>query len=47
MVTEAKRRASAKYDKRNMKQIGLKFSPLEYDLYEWAKSQDNLNGYIK
>lgn len=46
-VSEAKRRANAKYDKANVKQIGLRFAPPEHDLYEWAKSRDNVNGYIK
>lgn len=46
-VSEAKRKANARYDKANVKQIGLRFAPPEYDVYEWAKSHDNVNGYIK
>lgn len=48
MVTEAQRRANAKYQREKMKQINVKFSPNEYDLWEWAKAQgDNASGYIK
>lgn len=47
MASEAQRRANARYDKANAKQVGLKFYPPDYDLYEWVKSQDNTAGYIK
>lgn len=48
MVSEAQKRASAKYQREKMKQINVKFSPNETELYEWAKAQDgSASGYIK
>lgn len=47
MVTEAQKRATAKYRKEKMKRIELRFSPREMDLYEYVKAQDNTAGYIK
>lgn len=46
-VSDARRRANAKYAKNNVRQIGLKFYPAESDLYEWAKTRENVQGYIK
>ena len=46
-ASEAQKRASAKYAKANVKQIGIKFYPAETDLYEWTKSQENVQGYVK
>lgn len=47
MQTEAQKRANARYRKNNVRQIGLSFYPAEADLYEWAKSHDNVSGYLK
>ena len=47
MATEAQKRASAKYDKENMKRATVVFSPHELDAYEHAKSQESISGYIK
>ncbi len=41
MVSDAQKRASAKYQRLNTKQINLKFSPNEIELYEWVKSQSD------
>ena len=46
-LSEARRRANAKYAKNNVRQVGLKFYPAEADLYEWVKSQENVQGYVK
>lgn len=46
-ASEAQKRASAKYAKANVKQIGIKFYPAETDLYEWTKSQENVQGNVK
>lgn len=46
-VSEAQRRASEKYRKEKVKQLATRFYPGEYDLYDWAKSQGNVAGYLK
>ncbi len=38
--TEAQKRAAAKYQREKTKQVNLKFSPNEMDMYEWLSSQD-------
>ena len=39
-ATEAQKRASAKYQREKTKQVNLKFSPSEMDLFDWLKAQD-------
>lgn len=39
-ATEAQKRASAKYQREKTKQVNLKFSPNEIELYDWLKSHD-------
>lgn len=39
-ATEAQKRASAKYQREKTKQVNLKFSPNEMDLFDWLKAQD-------
>lgn len=46
-ASEAQKRAGAKYAKANVKQVGIKFYPAETDLYEWTKSQEIVQGYVK
>ncbi len=47
-ATEAQKRASAKYQREKTKQVNLKFSPNEMELYRWLESQDGtLSGTIK
>ena len=46
-VSDAQRRATAKYQKEKMKQIAIRFSPNEMDVYNHIKAQENIAGYIK
>lgn len=46
--TEAQKRASAKYQRLNTKQVNLKFSPNEMELYDWIQSREGAaSTYIK
>ena len=46
--TEAQKRAAAKYQREKTKQVNLKFSPNEMDLYEWLASQKGtMSGAVK
>lgn len=49
MVTEAHKRAVSTYRKKNVKQIVMRFYPGDDDaaLYEWIKSHENVNEYLK
>lgn len=47
MVSDAQKRASAKYNKEKVKQVIVRFYPGEADLHEWLCSQPNKAGYIK
>ena len=47
MPSEAQKRATAKYQKEKMKQIAIRFSPNEMDMFEHIKSQPSIAGYIK
>lgn len=47
MPSEARKRATAKYQKEKMKQLSIRFSPNEMDLFDHIKSQPNVAGYIK
>ena len=47
MATEAQKRASVKYDKANMVQRVVRFSPHERDLLAHLDAQENRAGYIK
>lgn len=46
-LTEAQKRANAKCARDKVKQVGVKFYPADEGLYEWLKSRDNVQGYIK
>lgn len=46
-VSDAQKRANAKYRREKMKQMSVRFSPHEMDLYEHIRAQDNAAGYIK
>lgn len=46
-VSEAQKRANAKYNKEKMIQRVVRFSPNERDLLEHLDSQPNKAGYIK
>lgn len=45
-LSEAQKRAIAAYRKK-MKMVQVAFSPNEMDVYEFARSQGNMAGYIK
>lgn len=47
MVSDAQKRASAKYEKDNVIKKTIKFYPAERDLVEWLRIKDNMQGYIK
>lgn len=47
MVSDAQKRASAKYEKDNVVKKMVKFYPAEKDLVEWLGTKDNVQGYIK
>ena len=48
MTTEAKKRANAKYDKANTKQIALKLNTkTDADILQHLETKDNVQGYIK
>lgn len=46
-VSEAQKRAAAKYNKERMVQKVVRFSPNERDLLEHLEAQPNMAGYIK
>ncbi|MDD6651312.1 MAG: hypothetical protein PUE49_03835 [Eggerthellales bacterium] len=47
MVSEAQKRASAKYEAQNVRRVTVKFYPSEEDLWEYLELQSNRMGYIK
>lgn len=47
MISEAQKRASAKYVKENVSRKTISFYPAERDILEWTNAQGNVNGYIK
>lgn len=46
-LTDAQRRAQARYVKKSVKQTSLRFYPAETDLWEWLDSKENKQGYLK
>ena len=47
MVSEAQKKASAKYQKEKVKQVTIKFSPTDSDVYDYINSKTSKAGYIK
>lgn len=47
MVTEAQRRATERYRRKNTKQVIVRFYPGDMDLYEHLRAQPNMAGYVK
>ena len=47
MATEAQKRATDAYRKRNVKTFNVKFFPADTELYEWLQSQEGKNQYVK
>lgn len=46
-ISDAQKRADAKYKREKMKSYGLRFSPNEMDIWEHLQKQPNKSGYIK
>ena len=46
-TSDAQKRANLKYQKEKTKQIAIRFSPNEMDVFEHIKMQPNIAGYIK
>lgn len=46
-VSDAQKRALAKYRAEKVKQVGVPFYPNDMDLYEFLAKQPNKAGYIK
>ena len=46
MVSEAQKKALAKYLKKNVKQVALRFFPKDMDLYEYVQTKENMTSYI-
>lgn len=48
MVSESQKRAVARYDAKNTKQVMLKLNlKTDADILGWLKQTDNVQGYIK
>lgn len=47
MVSDAQKRANAKYRKKRMKQVTVRFSPNEMDVYDFLRGHENVSGYLK
>ena len=46
-LTEAQKRAKAKYNSEKLKRFTVSFYPTESELWEKLQEQDNKQGYIK
>ena len=46
-TSEAQKRASASYRKRNVKNVTVAFYPSDKELFEWLDSQGGRASYIK
>lgn len=47
-TSEAQKRANARYDKANTKQIALKLNKnTDADILAWLEAEQNVQGYIK
>ena len=46
-MTDAQKRAQARYVRESVKQTSLRFYPSEADLWAWLNAQDNKQGYLK
>lgn len=47
METPAQKRATSKYRAEKVKQLNIKFFPKDSDIYEYAKSHENIGEYIR
>lgn len=46
-VSDAQRRASAKYQKKSTRNVSIRFMPSDADLLAWLNAQPNKAGYVK
>lgn len=47
MLTDAQKRAKAKYQSEKVKQIQVKFYPADSDLYQWMEKNNYKGSWIK
>lgn len=47
MATEAQKKATDAYRKRNVKTFNVKFFPADMELYEWLQGKEGKNQYVK
>lgn len=47
MISDAKKRADAKYRKEKVRQVVVRFGPPDADLLEYIEGQESMAGYIK
>ena len=46
-TSEAQKRANASYRKKSVKQMALRFYPVDMDLWEWLCGRKNRQAYIR
>ena len=46
-VSDAQKRANAKYQRQSTKVVSIRFMPGDADLLEWLGAQPNKAGYVK
>uniref|UniRef100_A0A7C9NTH6 Uncharacterized protein n=1 Tax=Muribaculaceae bacterium Z82 TaxID=2304548 RepID=A0A7C9NTH6_9BACT len=47
MYTEARKRASEKYNRDKVRRVVVAFSPVDADLVEYLEGKDSMGGYLK
>lgn len=47
MVSEAQKRANARYQRSSTTVVSVRFMPGDAELLEWLRSQPNQAGYVK
>lgn len=47
MPSDAQKKATAKYKKKNVTTKGIAFYPADADLLAWLATKDNVQGYVK
>lgn len=46
-VSDAQKRANAKYQRQSTKVVSIRFMPSDAELLEWLAAQPNKAGYVK
>lgn len=46
-VSEAQKRASAKYEREKVRKYILKFYPSDYELLDYLRTKENMAGFLK